>query len=1145
MLFLSMKMEPQLISSVGIRPGEIILGNGQAAGIKMEVLSTYPYHPPFFPQPTAELLTYLRSLSGITSEDEFEWFRDPTHATNSNDLYMEDADVRVRFLEINNAYFKKSLPEEVLGQLLQGEHRLQDVMNMFPRRPGSKARKVTLIFRPSLWVNVPTSVRQEEFTGIIIDVDAMTISQGHVVNPGILHVFEPQPGYKMAVVAKNGSGIVPNAEGFEPKMTEWFTPTFYKSLIQKIIRTGASYVTYEDKVWHADAVLRYSFETLLMHPGVFVPDIQRFTRGVEAATKRLAVAVIEDAWTATPEVVMSLFAAALLAQVSKTWYPQESTVRRWEQVMYEARSTPYWFHYDSSISYTSLTPHAVSHLILETIRSFQTDIDMMASVAYHNGAAVTSPLPLYERMEITHCLDHHCVADIGYFTDRMPESFTAFNGRGWDKVTGCGPRRGKLIDETDPDVIDYRRCQRLMWLQKSVTPMMREVTGVHRSVSRFPLAMIAGMVGVQEVKVDGITAYAMINPDAITTFNAVARPTREALKTDNPIRLSDEQKDRVVAEFRHQLTQGLTLQDVPATMNRFRGARLVLHEEEDAYSLTIGTETRWANDLFNERVEIPLHTPIAAHKEYALITSGAGMEIGSSATFRQLLGSIRVEVLRRIMVFIDGYHSVIGVYKLSRDGTGQEYTVSPLDAEVMSFFLRVSLIYPGILRKKSGDGFDVLMPSMFWMLRDAVSARINHALILTQPWLYRLDNRRLWQHQTDAIEQMISRVRRNKRGHLMWIPVGMGKTLIVIRLICQLIEMRRLPNYLVYLLPPAAIPTIREEFETHGFRVHEVDARKGSTTADLLPQHVNLLRHNHLILNGMDEKLTTLAGDIFLVLDEFHLLFNPSKRTSVALELATLCRDYVGMTGTLIKNERHDDLIEWLGRVSEFEVTPKNYWVAIGSIVSKQIESHVVTVRQEVKVEAPAEYYTFVPSSLGGTAHRIDMKRAVDACYDAITPPLVAQAVELLKTEPGVFIVAKDRAHQEKIYNGLVAAGVPDVFIHRISGRITTANTGPISLRCDSISNIRVVITTPSYSTSYNMTKFRIRLDSVYFGNQATRDQLDGRMTRICQRYPEVYYLTFHCGILSLVHERYEKTRSISEALKGLAQLVGEDVSLN
>jgi hypothetical protein len=83
------------------------------------------------------------------------------------------------------------------------------------------------------------------------------------------------------------------------------------------------------------------------------------------------------------------------------------------------------------------------------------------------------------------------------------------------------------------------------------------------------------------------------------------------------------------------------------------------------------------------------------------------------------------------------------------------------------------------------------------------------------------------------------------------------------------------------------------------------------------------------------------------------------------------------------------------------------------------------------------------------------------------------------------------------------------------------------------------VITTPTHSEGYTLTKFRIMIQLVYFTNQATREQLEGRINRIGQSSDTIYIFTLHTGILSNVYERYEGVRSLSDALKGFAKEEG------
>jgi len=98
----------------------------------------------------------------------------------------------------------------------------------------------------------------------------------------------------------------------------------------------------------------------------------------------------------------------------------------------------------------------------------------------------------------------------------------------------------------------------------------------------------------------------------------------------------------------------------------------------------------------------------------------------------------------------------------------------------------------------------------------------------------------------------------------------------------------------------------------------------------------------------------------------------------------------------------------------------------------------------------------------------------------------------------------------------------------------------PITLEYGDTSNIKIVITTPSHNAGYTLTKFRIMLQTVYFSNQATRDQLEGRLNRI-GGYPEIRIITVHAGILSYINSRYERVRSLAEAMKGFANEINID----
>jgi hypothetical protein len=61
-------------------------------------------------------------------------------------------------------------------------------------------------------------------------------------------------------------------------------------------------------------------------------------------------------------------------------------------------------------------------------------------------------------------------------------------------------------------------------------------------------------------------------------------------------------------------------------------------------------------------------------------------------------------------------------------------------------------------------------------------------------------------------------------------------------------------------------------------------------------------------------------------------------------------------------------------------------------------------------------------------------------------------------------------------------------------------------------------------------------IQSVYFSNQNTRSQLEGRITRISSPWDTVKVITLHTGILTYIHEKYEKVRNLAQALKAFAK---------
>ena len=84
----------------------------------------------------------------------------------------------------------------------------------------------------------------------------------------------------------------------------------------------------------------------------------------------------------------------------------------------------------------------------------------------------------------------------------------------------------------------------------------------------------------------------------------------------------------------------------------------------------------------------------------------------------------------------------------------------------------------------------------------------------------------------------------------------------------------------------------------------------------------------------------------------------------------------------------------------------------------------------------------------------------------------------------------------------------------------------------------KVVIVPHRKAEGYTLTYLSVMISSVYPGNNATREQLRGRINRISQRRDEVLYRTVHTGLLTSIMHNHNSTKNLSIALKGLANIV-------
>ena len=76
-----------------------------------------------------------------------------------------------------------------------------------------------------------------------------------------------------------------------------------------------------------------------------------------------------------------------------------------------------------------------------------------------------------------------------------------------------------------------------------------------------------------------------------------------------------------------------------------------------------------------------------------------------------------------------------------------------------------------------------------------------------------------------------------------------------------------------------------------------------------------------------------------------------------------------------------------------------------------------------------------------------------------------------------------------------------------------------------------------SYDTGYSLSRAEVFITSVYPSNEATREQLRGRIMRVDQAASRLEYITVIGGILTSLHANYKMAQSLAAAVRLLTSL--------
>lgn len=966
------------------------------------------------------------------------------------------------------------------------------------------------------------------------------------------------------------------------------TPAGLKSFLQKIIRFRAPVVTFparssEDTVLEYSAVyvLQLVFLELLFSPGSFVPAIQKYISGKESALKRLVVSLTEDSWVEPERAndLVSLLIGALLAQRLPGWSVPVTLVEKGLELC-RASLTPYWFNYSTSLNQRvpGLTEirnaYDLLALTLSTIGSFPTDVALLRSIADQAGAIRQPVLEARpDQMDLVHSFDHHWVPELAYFVE--PSWLEAYRQSGryplsqlfsliFTYLTGVNPRG--TVRPWTPDfesqvfVKGIRRAQYLTYLAR-LKPDCRgpcferefvRVEGTYTLNYNLDSAWVAALLGATEIS-GRPPALVTLDPDNLSTIIAIKKPSRNM---KDPF-LSEQREAQVIQVFQQKLRQGIPLKSVEPPVAELKGASLVFDDQRDVYYLTWVLSGRRISIAWEEfkrgQVEIPYIEQVELSLEDIIRAQGTGVVWNWQERIQERMKAWPRKDLQRALFYLGSKGRIIEFVRVGREG-GSKEMISIEDLQAWKFLSELSLLVPSALQIVPGSPlrFQVELSPLLWEVKDLVQDYVRSLSSEVEgqwPQLYDRRQRTMWEHQESVLTDIKSSHQQGKRGNLLWLPVGSGKTLALMKYLQWLQSQKQLPPYLIYSLPASAIQSIIYEVTSFGFDIELLIPLKTlpanyrnlsyvRQSSQPRPFVLTLVEHDYL--RRAEEDLASIMSDSILIIDESHKLLANSLRSAVGLNLASLSRQFLLMTGTIVTNNNTYELVKWLRQISNFQVNERNFWTASNAVISRRFDTGI-EVRKEV-IEYPLsqqekeEYRKLTPPRMNGInqyPRQSDWRRALEISYQGADRGIIEQTLRFYET--GVFVVARDKSHLAKLQGQLISAGVsPDsIFVIQRDSSIyltdQTVNSGQTR-------DYKVVLTTANHSTGYSLTRLNTMIYSPFPSNLATRTQLRGRLNRLGRTNPVINEIIITSGLLSYILERHDQAKNISEILSSLAK---------
>lgn len=540
-------------------------------------------------------------------------------------------------------------------------------------------------------------------------------------------------------------------------------------------------------------------------------------------------------------------------------------------------------------------------------------------------------------------------------------------------------------------------------------------------------------------------------------------------------------------------------------------------------------------------------------------TAVPGLAVGYEASIKRALDALaaraqfdglsRRTLQLRLLAMIRGKYTEVALPTPDKDGGLGSDQLLAMDGDWLVYLalLKIARVAPGALKPKMAPKFSIrdarLLRVVEMVVADHIASNPNpqwgaeftSALndLKGAFGTAAIGGREPFDYQTALVNKMLARDATavvKPRGHFVSLDTGLGKSICAALYMLEYGAKYGNAARVIWFTPNNVVETALVELRTT-WGLGAGNVGKVEPTAPAFHKLINIVPIGKLSVasrGALETALTAAAETSFVVVDEVHLSYNFSIRTSTIRSVVEACPRFVAMTATPTPARGQVVGEQWIADSVGFPLTKANFLVGAAQMVAAKVELPSEAEERILPVTMnAAEAANHMRFLRDGGQWAEAAAHVRKATFDAMAAKVVELADEdRVANLGGGVLVFMDNETEAETMRAMLA--------HAVASKDYT-----VGLRAGNETNgvVGIAVTTKRDTSGYNFVRMGVIVTSVYAESAASRHQLRGRIRRIGQTRAKVSYWTVYPRntILSMLFERHNSVDAKNASLEQLA----------